>query len=305
MGIIEAGTSTWQPLTLSSKSSPRRQSETPPSSNQTPSANTPDNSYPCRLPRVQEPRHQRPASMGITQSQRQANEPPPHRCSYQEFCHACPCILHIRTILNTCPTLSTKRPCKQDLAGPTSAWTSRASLTTISPAPHATRTFTCANATEHSANGAAHLPASTNHPRKAAPRGHFPKTSAPQLRPAKPTPPLSYIPAPTVAAITAPRNATAPSVSLARQHSPPPTSAKHTTWPPINATRPTSARDLHQSAPQLAVITRNPHHHSYRDPRPRCKISLRTTAATTPASPRLPAPDTHHLHAETPTSTTK
>ncbi len=47
--------------------------------------------------------------MRITQSQRQANEPPPHRCSYQEFCHACP---------NTCPTLSTERSCKQDLDRP-------------------------------------------------------------------------------------------------------------------------------------------------------------------------------------------
>jgi hypothetical protein len=174
--------------------------------------------------------------------------------------------------------------------GPTSAWTSTASSPTTLPAPHVTRTSTCANATAHSASGAINLPASTNHPRKAAPRGHFTtttiptdanaptinlttnpifhKTSAQQSRPAKPTHRLNYIPAPTVAATTVPRNATAPSVSPARQHSPPPPSAKHITSPPINAIRPSSARDLHQSAPQLAVSTRHPHHHSYRDPWP-------------------------------------
>ena len=118
---------------------------------------------------------------------------------------------------------------------------------------------------------------------------HFPKTSAPQLRPAKPTPPLSYIPAPTVAATTAPRNVTAPSVSPARQHSPPPPSDKHTTLPPINATRSSSARDSHQSAPQLAVSTRHPHHHSYRDDSSGYDSSF-STASSTP----LPCPYSSH-----------
>jgi hypothetical protein len=39
-------------------------------------------SYPGRLPCLQEPRHQRPARMGVTQSKRQANESPSHRRSY-------------------------------------------------------------------------------------------------------------------------------------------------------------------------------------------------------------------------------
>ena len=99
--------------------------------------------------------------------------------------------------------------------------------------------------------------------------------------------------------------ATAPSASPARQISPPPPFAKHTTWPPTNATTQSSARDLHQSAPRPGVNTRHHPHHSYRDQRPRCKTTPRMTAATTPASPRLPALDTNPRHAATPTSTTK
>jgi hypothetical protein len=56
-----------------------------------------------------------------------------------------------------------------------------------------------------------------------------PPTSALQLRPAKPTLLLNYTPAPTVVATTAPRNATAPNVSPAKQISPPPHFAKPTT----------------------------------------------------------------------------
>ena len=199
----------------------------------------------------------------------------------------------------------------QTRPGPTSAWTKRASSTTISPAPSRNsdihmrqrdRTF---REWRRSPSRFDQQPTETTIPTDAnAPTINlttnpiFPKTSAPQLRPAKPTPPLSYIRSGDHRATDCDSTKSLP----ARQHSPPPPSAKHTTLPPINATRrPSSARDL----PQLVVSTRHPHHHSYRDLRPRCKIPLRTTAATTPASLRLPASDTHHLHAETSTSTTK
>ncbi len=56
-----------------------------------------------------------------------------------------------------------------------------------------------------------------------------PPTSALQLLPVKPTPPLNYTPAPNVVAITVPRNATAPNVSPAKPNSPPPHFAKPTT----------------------------------------------------------------------------
>ena len=123
------------------------------------------------------------------------------------------------------------RTTMQTKPGPNSArWTSRAIFLTTLPGSRVARRSICANSTIQHVTGTASLTASTNHPPRTAPPGHYmthitmraanaPETiiyhfhprmfEQPCLPANKPPPPPNSIPAPTGAGPIMPRYATA------------------------------------------------------------------------------------------------